>query len=291
MNPVVRSVALVTFLAVSSGEAGAAQLMPSERASVSQTVDGTVLTVEYSRPRARGRTAIYGTMERWNRAWTPGANDATTLAFNKPVTILGKNVPAGTYSVWLVLREQGPWTLVLDPRAKLFHTAHPDSTAQQFRMAVTPMTVPHTEALTWSFPSVSNRGVTLDMRWGTMGVSIPIGITPTYPLSMSPDDAAPFLGEFQFVSSEGGSPLRYVLLMRDGALIAQRPGASGGAPVELQLLPVGENLFAQGFMFRGEVWATDSTSRVRFLRTGTRVTGFEMLDVGKVSGRATRTTR
>jgi hypothetical protein len=35
-----------------------------EAATVSQTVDGTTFTVSYSRPRLRGRTEIFGRLER-----------------------------------------------------------------------------------------------------------------------------------------------------------------------------------------------------------------------------------
>src|SRR5690242_17510823 len=103
----------------------AGQILPSERAGVWQTVDGTVIKIEYSRPQARGRDSIYGTMEAWNSSWTPGADSATTLTVNKPVHILGALVPAGRYSVWLYLREKSAWSFVLDPRSSLFHTVHP----------------------------------------------------------------------------------------------------------------------------------------------------------------------
>ena len=136
------SAAVLWVSAVTTAPAGA-QIMASERAMVAQTVDGTRLTVDYSRPRARGRTNIYGGMEKWGITWTPGADDATTLELSKPVQLLGMTVPRGKYSVWLVLREQGPWTFVLDPRDSLFHTDHPDSTAQQWRAPVMPMRVPH----------------------------------------------------------------------------------------------------------------------------------------------------
>ncbi|MBX9648146.1 MAG: DUF1971 domain-containing protein, partial [Xanthobacteraceae bacterium] len=48
----------------------------------------------------------------------------------------GVAVPAGKYSIWTVVRQNGPWTFVLDPRADLFHTVHPDSTAQQIRFPI-----------------------------------------------------------------------------------------------------------------------------------------------------------
>ncbi len=44
----------------------------------------------------------------------------------------------------MVVRKAGPWTLVLDPRAHLFRTAHPDSAANQLRLPVTPQSTPFT---------------------------------------------------------------------------------------------------------------------------------------------------
>ena len=69
------SAAVLWVSAVTTAPAGA-QIMASERAMVAQTVDGTRLTVDYSRPRARGRTNIYGGMEKWGITWTPGADGA-----------------------------------------------------------------------------------------------------------------------------------------------------------------------------------------------------------------------
>src|SRR5215212_7024286 len=79
-----------------------AQIRASELAVMSQTIDGTLITVQYSRPRARGRDPIFGTRAvTWGETWTPGANWATTLEVNKPVTINGNPVAKGKYSVWM----------------------------------------------------------------------------------------------------------------------------------------------------------------------------------------------
>ena len=58
-----------------------AQVRASEAASVSQTVDGTKITIEYSRPRGRARDSLFGKVVPWGEVWTAGANLATTLAF------------------------------------------------------------------------------------------------------------------------------------------------------------------------------------------------------------------
>jgi hypothetical protein len=274
-----------------SASSVAAQIVASERAMVAQTVDGTKITVEYSRPRARGRTNIYGGMEKWGTTWTPGADDATTLDVSKTVTVHGMTVPKGRYSVWFVLREREPWTLVLDPRDTLFHTDHPDSTAQQLRTSFTPKAVAHTEVLTWEFPSVRTTGATLEFRWGTMGASFPIVVPPSLPLTVSEVDAAPFVGEYDYAWTDPKStekPSRFTVVRRDGKLFGVWEPAQYGTMREMQLLSNGPDTFAYGFVRDGELWSTNPTLNVRFLRTNGRVTGLEYGNGQEVFARAVR---
>jgi hypothetical protein len=86
------------------------QIRASELASVSQTIDGTKITVEYSRPRIRGRAPTFGpkgkSIVHWGEVWTPGANYATTLETTKPFMLDGHAVDKGKYSVWLIVNEK-----------------------------------------------------------------------------------------------------------------------------------------------------------------------------------------
>jgi Protein of unknown function (DUF2911) len=285
-----RASLVLTALVVAPSGAGA-QIVASERATVSQTVDGTKISVDYSRPRARGRTNIYGGMEKWGTTWTPGADDATTLDVNKPITVLGLTVPKGRYSVWFVLREREPWTFVLDPRDTLFHTDHPDSTAQQLRATFTPHTVAHTEVLTWEFPAVSTTGATLAFRWGTMGAEFPLTVMPSLPLMVGEAEAAPFVGEYTYAWTDPESkekPSRFTVVRRDGKLFGVWEPAQFGTMREMQLLPNGPDRFAYGFMRNGELWSTNPRMNVRFTRTNGRVSGFEYGDGTEVFARATR---
>jgi hypothetical protein len=177
-----------------------AQIRASELASVSQTVDGTKLTIEYSRPRVRGRDALFGSkFVQWDEVWTPGANYATTLETSRDITLDGHAVPKGKYSVWMVVRKSAPWTFVLDPRARLFHMEHPDSTSTQIRFDVRPQTGSFTEALTWSFPDVRGTGATLVMSWATTRVPVEIGVQPSLVTELPAADAAPYLGRYTFL--------------------------------------------------------------------------------------------
>jgi len=134
-----RSVASILMLAPLALPAPApnveCQLLASEPGTVSQTVDGTKVTVTYHRPRARGRTGLFGTRIRWGHTWTPGANMATRLDVSKDVTIEGRQVPKGAYSVWIVVTP-GTWEMLLDRDTARFHTQPPKQGDAQVRFQV-----------------------------------------------------------------------------------------------------------------------------------------------------------
>jgi hypothetical protein len=144
-----------------------AQVRASERAEVKQTVDGTTITVNYS------------------RIWTPGANDATTLAVSQDVTIDGHTVAKGKYSVWIVMAP-GDWIMVLDQDTTLFHMSGPKERPGQVRFKVRKETAPVTEVLTWSFPDLRASRARLVMQWATTAVPLDIAVTPTQTITVAP---------------------------------------------------------------------------------------------------------
>ena len=176
-----------------------AQVRASEHAMVSQTVDGTVFTVEYFRPQVRGRTSVFGNVKvvAWGEVWTPGANWATTFEVNRDVTIDGHPVPKGKYTVWLVVRRDA-WTMVLDPRFPRYHEERPDSTADQVRWTVHPGAGGFTEVLTWSFPEVRPDGGRLLLAWGTTQLALDFTVPAKYPVPVSRAIAEPILGRYEW---------------------------------------------------------------------------------------------
>lgn len=162
-----------------------AQVRASERAEVKQTVDGTTITVNYARPRLRGRTDVFGTQVPWGEIWTPGANDATTLAVSKDITIDGHAVAKGKYSVWIVMAP-GDWVMVLDQDTTLFHMNGPKERPGQVRFKVRKETAPATEVLTWGFPDVRASRARLVMQWSTTAVPLDIAVTPTQTITVAP---------------------------------------------------------------------------------------------------------
>lgn len=55
--------------------------------------------ITYCRPYKKGRV-IFGGLVPYNEVWRTGANKATTFTTNKDLTIAGKVLPAGKYTLW-----------------------------------------------------------------------------------------------------------------------------------------------------------------------------------------------
>jgi hypothetical protein len=296
------SISLVIAAASASASAPAlapalaAQIRASELASVSQTVDGTKITIEYSRPRARGRDAIFGTKYvEWDEVWTPGANYATSFETNHDITLDGHPVPKGKYSVWLVVKKSGPWTFVLDPRAKLFHMQHPDPTSAQIRFDVKAQGAPFTEALTWSFPDVRATGATLAMAWLKTRVAVEIGVPPSLVVELPSADAAPYLGRYEFepMTKEDSAKAKmdaFVVSYENGVLKGQFDPIDDYMQ-KFALIRIGPDTFAPGLYEKGviyEVLRPDLT--FEFARANGRAASLEMRDDSdKLEGKATRT--
>ena len=214
--------AALVVLALSTPAVIGAQVRASEIGTMSQIIDGTKISMEYSRPRARGRDPLFGSrVVRWDEVWTPGANWATTLEVSKDVTLGGQRVPKGKYSVWIVVRQNGNWTTVLDPEARRYHMEPPDSSGKQVRIPVRPTQGPFTEVLTWSVPEMSASGGKLAMNWGTTVVAMDVVVQPSFATTIPAADAAAYVGRYEYVLQSGrekGKKSTLVVLYEDSTL-------------------------------------------------------------------------
>ncbi len=229
------------------------QLQASERAVVAQTVDGTTLTLEYSRPVARGRD-LFGALVPWGVVWTPGANWATTLEVDKDVRLNGVAVSAGKYSVWAI-PNRDHFTISLNPNPKIFHFVKPDSTSEQIHISAQPTQASHVEMLTWSFPAVRGDGAVLNMQWGTTSVAMQVVVQPLRPVVLAEDRQAQFIGVYDMkFPSWTGWPAegRLEIFARDGLLHGRLPFPfHPDDELEFGLIPSGGPRFNPGLL-RGE---------------------------------------
>ena len=149
------------------------KIKPSQHGSVSQRIADTTITVEYNRPVARGRE-LFGKLVPYGRIWCPCADDATTVEASSGVTIEGKELAAGRYSLWSE-PEPDRWTLIFNKNANVWHTRYPEG-QDALRVQVTPRTGSHMETLAFYFPAVDGKKAELALHWGTVVVPLKIEV-------------------------------------------------------------------------------------------------------------------
>lgn len=171
----IRALVVMTALLVSvAPKSSAAQGYPfSQRGSVSQNVAYTNISITYGRPVAHGR-ALFGSLVPWDTIWHPGADSATRMVIDHDITVEGKTLRAGEYSLWLIPHETAPWTLIFSRAAHVFHKPYPGASYEVLRVDAKPEQVSHVESFTIDFPSVFRDDALMRLHWGTTAVSVHI---------------------------------------------------------------------------------------------------------------------
>lgn len=277
----------------------AAQVRASERAGVYQVVNGTKISVEYGRPQVRGRAPIYGGLEPWGKVWTPGANWATTIEVDKDVTVNGHALAKGTYAVWMQVQPE-QWTVILDPKAKAFHTNPPKPDSAQVRFAVTPENQAGPEILTWSFTEVSASGCSLQMAWAGKAVTLKFEVPIVPPPPIAEGVAARYTGNYtiQFGPNVTATPAPAVnAATPPGLVVSFANGKLAGAwahpPFEvwkqLLFLNIADDWFHPAAVVDGAIYDEVTDLVFEFALANGRATGFEIRGPGdRIVGRGTR---
>src|SRR5262245_24437760 len=95
--------------------ATAAFAQDNPRGNTSATVGGKKVTVDYGRPTLKGRKMdeLLKQLPE-DRMWRAGENQVTILNTEGPISIGGKTVPAGRYSMYVHAPATGDWSLALN---------------------------------------------------------------------------------------------------------------------------------------------------------------------------------
>jgi Protein of unknown function (DUF2911) len=108
----------------------------SPRGTAATTVDGKKVSLEYGRPSLKGRK-LDDLLKQLpsDRIWRAGDDQVTTLTTETDLIIGGKKIPAGKYSVYVYLPEDGSRHLVINkdlgiPLVKIWDKA-PANLAQE----------------------------------------------------------------------------------------------------------------------------------------------------------------
>ncbi|WP_214069966.1 DUF2911 domain-containing protein [Mucilaginibacter sp. dw_454] len=144
----------------------------SPRDSTSGVVHGAHISINYGAPSVRNRK-IYGGLVPFDKTWRAGANEATTFTTDKNVTIGGKTLPAGKYSVFAT-PGQKEWKIIFNSQLgewgiKNNGDANDDPAKDVVVATVTPKSVPMTERMKYT---VTKTG--FDLVWETTAVSVTV---------------------------------------------------------------------------------------------------------------------
>lgn len=143
----------------------------SPRDTARGTIGGAKLLVDYGRPSKRGRP-IWGALVPWGQVWRTGANAATTFVTDKPLMIGTTAVPAGTYTLYTVPNQSGPWLLVVNKQTGQWGTEY----HQEQDLARIPMTtssISPVEKFQIAIGAHDAAGA-LEMQWDTMQAAVPV---------------------------------------------------------------------------------------------------------------------
>jgi Protein of unknown function (DUF2911) len=139
--------------------------LASPPATTKVTLNGKLITINYSSPRIRGRK-IMGSLVPYGEVWRVGANDATTIITTTNLKIGTLDVPAGTYSLF-ALPNKDKWLFIVNKKTGEWGIPYPEGND----LGRTPMTgktlsAPQ-ENMSISFENTKGATTELHVKWET----------------------------------------------------------------------------------------------------------------------------
>jgi len=155
-------------------------LFASPGAKASGTIAGKRITIKYGAPSVRGRQ-VFGETGLLSKDWTypvwrAGANAATTLITGADLDIGGVYVPAGTYSLYVLVKGPDNWKLIVNRQTGQgghIYNARMDLGRVDMKMDRPNAPV---EKLCYTITTTGNTG-TIQLEWENHGASVPIRAT------------------------------------------------------------------------------------------------------------------
>ena len=186
---------------------------PSQKASVTQTIGVTDVTITYSRPGVKGRR-IWGdplpsqeakgeaTLDDqnarpkdapivpWGHAWRTGANEATQFVVTDDVLINGQKLPAGSYSLHTIPNKD-EWTIIFNSVANQWGSFNYDPTKDTLRVKAKAEAMnENQEWLVYSFDPVTDNSAQVNIRWERLRVPFKVEVPDVKALTLQKARAA-----------------------------------------------------------------------------------------------------
>ena len=132
-----------------------------------------IIKVLYSRPAKKGRE-VFGVLEKFDKVWRLGANESTQVDFDRAVTIGGKKLAAGKYSLFAIPTKD-KWTIIVNKQTDRWGAFTYDEKKDVARVDI-PVTKLETSIESFSIVFTdAPEGANMVMGWDTTQVTLPIG--------------------------------------------------------------------------------------------------------------------
>lgn len=141
--------------------------------------NGYDLSLFYNRPSMRGRK-IFGGLIPYGKLWRTGANEATAFNTMTNITIAGKELPAGTYTLWTIPDEDN-WTVIFNSKSYAWgvtlkgtsvkESREPEYDVLQVKVPVLPQ---NTAVETFTIAFEDENELALTLAWENVKIKVPI---------------------------------------------------------------------------------------------------------------------
>jgi hypothetical protein len=145
---------------------------PSPLQTTKQAFALSDITIEYSRPSAKGRT-IYGDLVPYGKIWRTGANGPTKIAFGEDVKVEGTAVASGTYALYTIPNKDS-WEVMLYKDLTLGgNVADYKKENEVAHLTVKPKALnDKTETFTIDVADITAKTANIELRWEKTAVAI-----------------------------------------------------------------------------------------------------------------------
>ena len=157
---------------------------PSPKSVLTQVVGLTDVTIDYSRPSAKGRS-VFGNLVPFGKLWRTGANQNSMVTFSEDVVIKGATLKKGKYAIFTKPKAD-VWEIFFYSNTENWGTPENwDEKNVALSTTASPITLGNNvETFTISINNLTNDSATLDLSWEKTMVSIKFEV-PTQKAAMA----------------------------------------------------------------------------------------------------------
>ena len=173
-NIVVLLFAFILFTNSSQAQNNKKDLRISPKAAVIQTVGFTEVRIDYSRPGVKKRE-IWGKLVPYDAVWRAGANEATKITFSTDVTVEGKMLKKGSYSLFAI-PGKNEWTIIFNKVADQWGAFEYNESEDALRVKVKTEKAIWQEWLSYTINKASDTSAVIRLEWEKIKVPFKVEV-------------------------------------------------------------------------------------------------------------------